>query len=820
MPQWKPAVLEAFQYLNIDIDTTPHEVAAKAYKTQAMKDHPDKNHGDASATQRFQKLGQAWDICQKHYENPARSYVPERGAGIWGPDDDDDDYDMRGSFDPDMMDFFRFMFEQMFHNGYTRADGRRYRNERRGRGNSGFSFSFFQGGYTGPSIENRKENVRRQTQHNAKQKAEYEQRLREFELEIEAEERERRKQEEARNKDDKKIAAQYEQAFKEARAGNSSAVISSVKQYGLDVNSPEARPKATSKKPAEKPTTFESLLHTASRSCDETLILFLLEKGADPDLLNHAKLYPFHVSILFGNVPVAKFFLQRRLTSKTSVGCHPSKAAPDGRTPLQLAIASASVDMIALMTKEATSHDVERCFQQTDVPEFKEILSSKKGFVDPKTKDLLKAEAAKQEVEQRKRLAEEKQRRAADERARNIRLQEEKAQKRAAAAALRQEQEALEAARRREAEEARKRKEAEDAAHRKAELEARQKMAAEARFQEEQEAWLQAEAEKEKKAAEARAKAEAEARKLAEERARARKKAEENARLKKLEKAEAKRRQREAEAEAVRQAAEAEARRQRQAAVEAEAAAAEAARLREIAAAQEAERKRLEAKEQQRAEERRVEALRQAQEEEERRQAEAKAETQRPEKRRKAPKKAVVRDLSHLTPEQIQRRAEQSARDKARIAEQKRVKAERDAAAIQMPGTPESMDNSRQTKEEYIPPTPVSMPSPSQQRRVSLIAPSSRPAVKLPEVFQASVHAVPEMEDIQTAGMADDLFAVERPVAMGSVSVNVVQSVPAPPPPPHATRGRGRGRGYYRGRGRGLDGERGRGRGRGVQEST
>jgi DnaJ-class molecular chaperone len=71
------------------------------------RDHPDKNHGDASATQRFQKLGQAWDICQKHYENPARSYVPERGAGIWGPDDDDDDYDMRGSFDPDMMDFFR-----------------------------------------------------------------------------------------------------------------------------------------------------------------------------------------------------------------------------------------------------------------------------------------------------------------------------------------------------------------------------------------------------------------------------------------------------------------------------------------------------------------------------------------------------------------------------------------------------------------------------------------------------------------------------------------------------------------------------------------
>ncbi|KAJ6611801.1 ankyrin repeat-containing domain protein [Mycena sp. CBHHK59/15] len=374
MPEWKPEVLQAFRALDIEVDATQVE-AAKAYKVLAMRHHPDKNPGDPAATQRFQQVGAAWDVCQKHYENPARSYVQERGFYA----DDDDDMFM----DPEeAMDFFRYMFEEMLWERYSRAGGRRYR-QRGGQGGRGmYSHS---GGYTESrqyqggnyqADDYQVDNERNQ----AKKKAEYEQRLREFEMEIEAEQRELQKDAMRKSKDENRRASAYQQAFQAARAGNSSTVVSIVEEYGLDVNSPEKMPKNPSKK-ADKPANFETLLHSASRFCDESLMLFLLDKGADPNVINNAKLYPFHVAISYGNVAAAKFFLQRRVNGRSTPAFHPSKAAPDGRTPLQLAIFSGSADMVALMTKEATVHDVERCWQQDGVPqELKNILSTKDSY--------------------------------------------------------------------------------------------------------------------------------------------------------------------------------------------------------------------------------------------------------------------------------------------------------------------------------------------------------------------------------------------------------------------------------------------------------
>lgn len=95
--------------------------------------------------------------------------------------------------------------------------------------------------------------------------------------------------------------------------------------------------------------------------------------------LNKDNLTPFHMSILSGNTPVARFFLSRRANS--SEGCHPSKASADGRTPLQLAIASGSVSTVELVLKDATVHDVERCWEQTSLPPLmKEVLETKVRF--------------------------------------------------------------------------------------------------------------------------------------------------------------------------------------------------------------------------------------------------------------------------------------------------------------------------------------------------------------------------------------------------------------------------------------------------------
>jgi curved DNA-binding protein CbpA len=64
---------------------------------------PDKNPDDASAHERFQKIGHAWDVVQKYYDNPA-----------WGDEDafyspfDDDDDDDDSLDEDDAMDFFRY----------------------------------------------------------------------------------------------------------------------------------------------------------------------------------------------------------------------------------------------------------------------------------------------------------------------------------------------------------------------------------------------------------------------------------------------------------------------------------------------------------------------------------------------------------------------------------------------------------------------------------------------------------------------------------------------------------------------------------------
>lgn len=100
--------------------------------------------------------------------------------------------------------------------------------------------------------------------------------------------------------------------------------------------------------------------------------------GAPLTVLNKADLTPFHVSIVAGNTPVTSYFLNRK--SKSQEGCHPSKAAPDGRTPLQLAIASDNPAMVELMLKDATVHDVERLWAQPTLsPELKKILETKVG---------------------------------------------------------------------------------------------------------------------------------------------------------------------------------------------------------------------------------------------------------------------------------------------------------------------------------------------------------------------------------------------------------------------------------------------------------
>lgn len=92
--------------------------------------------------------------------------------------------------------------------------------------------------------------------------------------------------------------------------------------------------------------------------------------------MNKQQLSPFHAAIFAGNTPVVRFIMERR--GKSFDGYHPSKAAPSGRTPLQLAIASGATAMVELFIKDATTHDVERCWKtESMTDEIRNVLRMK-----------------------------------------------------------------------------------------------------------------------------------------------------------------------------------------------------------------------------------------------------------------------------------------------------------------------------------------------------------------------------------------------------------------------------------------------------------
>lgn len=513
-------MVQAFNTLNINPDVD-QATASKAYKRLALIHHPDRNHKDSTATQRFQEIGAAWDICLRHYDNPARSHVPDPAAQSSAHNhfgahhftaEDDIPLD-----EEELEAFYRFMFAEMLFNRYSSTKGRRYRYQRSGAAGAGLST--FSGGFA-ESQERQSSNSARQRRENE----EYERRKRELELEIEAEQREAERC--AREKsaaEDRRVSA-LENSFQSARDGNSAAVHRSVLDFSLDVNSPRKKPKQSRKQDENTP--YETLLHVAASYCDESLVSFLLEQGANPVALNKSRLTPFHASIQAGNTPVVRFLLNRR--GRSSDGYHPSKVSAAGRTPLQLAIASGIPSMVELLVKDATTHDVQRCWEREEMSdEIRNILKTKKGFVPPEERSEISGDgnsslskrtkrkqelALKEQQQKSARIAEEQMRIAEKQR-----KKQERAEKHAAEEQERTERRRLQEEARRQAQVAEFHRLQEEA-RRKERVE--QQKQAELRLKAEEQEKLRKEKEKELKAQrEAQLKAEQEARRKSQEQA-------------------------------------------------------------------------------------------------------------------------------------------------------------------------------------------------------------------------------------------------------------------------------------------------------------
>ncbi|KAF8197417.1 hypothetical protein BJ912DRAFT_953355 [Pholiota molesta] len=371
----KPELLNAFATLGIPPESD-QPTAVKAYKKLALIHHPDRNHNDPTATERFQQIGAAWDVCQRHYDNPSWGHVPDSttahtyssGATYNFSKDDDIPLD-----EDELRAFYEYMFMETLFGRYSRSQGQRYRYQRSGGAGKGvFTFS---DGFA--EAQARQAN---NTERQRKENEEYKKRKRELELEIEEEERERQNLANKLKADEDRRTTALENAFQEARAGNSPQVQKIILDYDLDVNAVRRRGKQIRKQGDHQ--TCDTLLHIAASHCKAELVMFLIERGAKTTTLNQDQLTPFHAAIKAGNIDVVHFIMERR--GKSFESYHPSKAAPSGRTPLQLAIESHTPAMVELLLKNATTHDVERCWKSESISEeIKQILRMKKGFMPP-----------------------------------------------------------------------------------------------------------------------------------------------------------------------------------------------------------------------------------------------------------------------------------------------------------------------------------------------------------------------------------------------------------------------------------------------------
>lgn len=174
-----------------------------------------------------------------------------------------------------------------------------------------------------------------------------------------------------------------------ARTGDVPLISRLFSQFPLEVNEREGNGKKQNNK-------GDTLLHAAAQSSRSSadMITFLLEKGmhglshillpiislvgADVQTLNSEDLTAFHLAVRSGDVPVAKVLL-------THKDVHPSRAAKNGQTPLQLAVKSKNqnLEMLSLIVKDATVHDVRRCWEMDDISdEARKVLTTKVSFID------------------------------------------------------------------------------------------------------------------------------------------------------------------------------------------------------------------------------------------------------------------------------------------------------------------------------------------------------------------------------------------------------------------------------------------------------
>ncbi|KAJ8519514.1 hypothetical protein ONZ45_g3589 [Pleurotus djamor] len=364
---------EAFQVLGLE-EGISFEIVKSTYKQLALKTHPDKNPDDLEATARFQRLGEAYRVLQKHFEprasHPSRYYHGESG-------DDDDYFDDDSDYDDDDIyfdidaerEFFSFLFPFVF-SGMRYNHGshlfERYHTFRPSEKPE--SQEEFQARLARQREEQEAARVRRE-QEDAKSKAR-------VKADREREQKLAEKRQEAKRKNKKAAATNQKkhardvlrskqresqvlrsQVFAAARANDVATVKRGIWEQGVDASGGEIKVGCEEFIQSPVADKQETLLHIAAMNGDTELVKWLDAHNAEIDERTSQGWTAFHIAVARGYIPIMQYFLESYPSNDSDYEA--LYRPPEGTSVLLLALRSRNPDVARVVHGSGLTHRAE-----------------------------------------------------------------------------------------------------------------------------------------------------------------------------------------------------------------------------------------------------------------------------------------------------------------------------------------------------------------------------------------------------------------------------------------------------------------------------
>ncbi|KAG5638279.1 hypothetical protein H0H81_000925 [Sphagnurus paluster] len=372
----REGVTEAYAILGLEQGSSLEEVKS-AYKQVALRTHPDKNPDNPSATQKFQKVSEAYRILLKTLDRSNEA------------DDSDSEYEY-GDYEEDdgYMDYIYMRLYEMLMRGEAHAFYARAHRRQRPKAEEE-SKEQYEARLQRVLEEQRVAEGRRQreaTERKAKIERERE------EARKAAEERQRLKllnkrasAKSQRKKDEETIRLRREHSqltrsavFAAARAGDAKQVEKAIWEGDVDAAGGEVKDGCQEYVSVQPTDPLETLLHIAAKRGDIHLLRWLDGHGAEPEERNTAGFTAFHVALQNGHISMVTYFFDEHAPGEDTQGLYDT---PLSTSLLSLAVDSLEPELIWMILdkKLAIEHEIGASWDRVNSQEWIDSAKTKIG---------------------------------------------------------------------------------------------------------------------------------------------------------------------------------------------------------------------------------------------------------------------------------------------------------------------------------------------------------------------------------------------------------------------------------------------------------